>query len=225
MGNSESKNEEGDWQQLQRNPQYNNVMGQAYSQSSEANYRDGRRGYGPNHNPDASNIGSGQQTLAAVKVDFDLDPKSLALAPDQYHPNVFNLTFKITSAVPLEMLVMFAAHVQLDRHSGGIAALNPKITEDVKTFSFQSGKDMPLPGPCPLNFNKYTFKELARAFNDTIPILVMMDRKTKIPGFLEKVVYFLQVEQRTLTPTVISKSKPAELPSRHRHRWKVQQLD
>lgn len=208
MGGSESKENEGgaDWQALQHNPQYGQVKSQAYSQTSEATYYGGRRPQGM-YGMNEQNIKSEHQKLAAVKVDFDIDVKNLKLEASKSIPNVFDLIFTVTNSTPVDVYISFSAHLQLDRSTGSIMGINPKIPQDSRAYTFNSGTNQPPQGPpCQLNFSHYSFKELSRAYNDTIPVLLILERKTKLPGMLEKVIYFMQIAQKTLTPEVISKS-------------------
>ena len=210
LGGSKEEANARDWGALQQNPQYGQVRSQAYSQSVEANYYGGRRPDSYNKGPE--DIKSDHLKLSAVKVDFDIDVKNTKLEADKIRPNVFNLIFSVTSTVPVDVYVSFAAQITIDRQTGSMIGIKPKIPEDSRKFSFSSGTAMHPEGlPCQLNFQNYSFKELSRAYNDTIPLLIILERKTKMLGMLEKVIYFFQVQQKTLSPEVISKSKLIKL--------------
>lgn len=208
MGNSDSNeqtNQTADWSQWQNQQGYTNTMQQAYSQTEAARYQAGYQpqtgAYGQKHIPESEN-----KTMTAVKVDFDIDTNSLKLEPDMNIPNTFNLTGIIKSQVPVDVMIYYVAKLNIDRQSSAIQSIHPKRPEDCRKFSFGSGESKLEPGMSQLNFSHYSFMELSKAFNDVIPILVILERKTKLPRMLEKVVYFLQIQQKDLTLKVISKS-------------------
>ena len=207
MGGKESKNEQ-DWSQFQQSAQYSQTINQAYSQQVEANYRGGEgwatgpEGRGP------QNIQSQQKTLSAVKVDIDLDVKTLKLEADPHQPNVFHLLFEVTNEELIDVWVCFVAKVYFDAERKSIVNVVPKHQEDSRGLALNPGKAQKVsPGVFPLIFSKYSFRELSRAFDDTIPLLITLEKKVKSPGTIDKVIYFCQIIQQTLTPSVISKSR------------------
>lgn len=209
MGNKESSTQSGegqDWSHFQRNPQYVNTLQQAYVQQGEARYDGGQTSYGFGQER-TRDIKTENQKMSAVKVDFDIDTKSLKLEMDTMIPNQFSLLFTTKADVQIDVMIYFASKINYDRETKSITTIHPRRPEDCRKFSFDSGVNSLKPGMCTINFSNYTFKELSRAFDDVIPIVVILDRKTKLPGFLEKVVYFLQIDQKTLTPSVINKSR------------------
>lgn len=210
MGNKESSSQSGeghDWAHFQQNPQYINTMQQAYVQRGEARYDGNQFSYGFNEGVHRD-IKTENQKMSAVKVDFDVETKSLRLEANSQVPNLFSLLMTIKAEVPIEVMIYFASKISYDRETKSIANILPRRPEDSRKFSFPSGEIKIEPGQCTINFSNYTFKELSRAFDDVIPIVLIIDRRTKMPGHLEKVVYFLQIDQKTLTPSVINKSKP-----------------
>jgi hypothetical protein len=209
MGNNESSNQSGagrDWSTFQNNPEYVNTRQQAYVQQGEARYNGGNGSYGFGEGVHHE-IKSENQKMAAVKVDFDIDPKTLRLEADRYTANIFSLLADVKGAVPVQVMIYFASKINYERATKSILSINPRRPEDCRKFSFPSGDSKLEPGMCTLNFSNYTFKELSRAFDDVIPIVIVLERTTKLPGLLEKVVYFLQVDQKTLSPNVINKSR------------------
>lgn len=216
MGGNGSKqdNNERDWQQFQQHSQYDQVMREAYSQNVEATYSGGYRPQGT-VNP---NIKSDHQSLSAVKVDFDIDPKTFKLENDPYTTNTFNLIFEVTNEAPIDIWISFVSLIQFDKNRTMVTNVKPKYPEDSRGLSLNPGKAQKInPGVFPLNFSRYSFRELSKAFNDTIPVLIVIDRKVKVMGLLEKVYYFCMIEQKSLTPSVISKSMICL--NRYRYQW------
>lgn len=209
MGGKDSKNEgpEQDWSQFQQSAQYNHTLNQAYSQRVEANYRGGEGwATGPQGNR-PQNIKSEQKTLSAVKVDIDLDVKTLELKADPVHPNLFNLLFEVSNELPVVIWVHFVAKVYFDQERTALVNVVPKFPQDSRSVSLNPGKGQKVSaGVFTLYMGNYSFRELSRAFDDTIPVMITLEKQVKSAGTIDKVIYFCQIEQRTFTPSVISKS-------------------
>lgn len=144
--------------------------------------------------------------MTAVKVDFDIDSASLKMMPDLYVANSFSLIGTVKSSVPVDVMIYYVAKLNINRQIASIDSIHPKRPEDCRKFSFPSGESKLESGMSQLNFSNYSFRELSKAFNDVIPLLIILERKTKIPGMLEKVIYFFQIQQKDLAPQLISKS-------------------
>ena len=209
MGGKDSKSEgqEQDWSQFQQSAHYNQTINQAYSQRVEANYRGGEGWATGPEGRRPGNVQSQQKTLSAVKVDIDLDVKTLKLEADPRLPNVFHLMFEVNNELPVDIWVCFVAKVYFDQERTTMVNVVPKYPQDSRGLSLNPGKGQVVsPGVFPLIFSNYSFRELSRAFDDTIPVLITLEKKVKTPGTIDKVIYFCQIEQKTMTPSVISKS-------------------
>ena len=185
-----------DWRQFEQRQQANPIRQQAYTQQQEADYRAGEHPRSGDMGYKKTEIKTEQQGhMTAVKVDFDLDVKTLQLEADNSRSNIFYFTADVNNDTPIDMYFYLASRIQINRSSAAIESINPKIPQDCKRISLYSGKNQAVgKNECAIDFKKYTFTELSKAFNDNIPVLVILERKTKLMGLLEKVIYFLQIE-------------------------------
>lgn len=205
MGGSNNKAAEGaSWEQLNQNQHHAETRNQAYSQAVEATYRGGSRADPWASGPKPA-LGVTEQKLVPVKVDFDMDPKTTALEADPHTANLYHLKFQYTCEHPVMISVHFAAKITVDRQNGIITNIQPKFPNDSHRYTLQPTKSATM--DLRMNFNNYTFRELSRCFNDTIPILIIMESVQIVPNSLEKVVYFFQIEQKNLSLSVVSKSR------------------
>lgn len=79
--------------------------------------------------------------MTAVKVDFDIDVKTLRLEPDSSRQNIFYFSVDVNNDTPVDMYLYLASRIQINRSSGAIDQINPKTPEDSKRISLSSGNN------------------------------------------------------------------------------------
>jgi hypothetical protein len=202
-GNSSKDNPEMDWQSYQARNQSQQVMSQTYSQNVEAGFANG---YGSNKpNP---NIGNEVKRSAAVKVDFDIKTGSAKVTAHDSMPHIYVLGFDFSSTVPLEVFISIGVDVRFDKQSNSIGSMTAKRPEDSRSFSFNSGENQRIqPNSVMLDLRKYSFQELSGK-TSLVPLVVVLNRKVKVQGFIEQVIYFYKISQQTFVPEVMAKCTP-----------------
>lgn len=203
--NSSGKKEEHlqDWQTFANQNSSQKTIKENYSQQQEARYLGGEGGL---FGTPASDLKTENKKVAAVPVEFDIDPKTMRLEADAAVVNNFYLSFSFSTSVPIQMRVVSNAVVSINEEEKTINSLSAQKPEEDKTYDFEAGNLQHFPShDFKISLQGVSLSDLTRATKTSIPLVIDIKRKDKEAGKIERMLYFFVISKEKLVHIVIGK--------------------